>query len=89
LCGSDTHNRLTFVNETYCKTFGKNEDELLGYPFTPLVHPDDITETLAAMEKLKHPASQSLHGTKSPYGKRMEVAGMGRQRHSGYKWKYY
>jgi|GEM_PF-1374263 len=49
----DTENRLTFVNDTYCKTFGKTRDELLGKPFLPLVREEDRASTLAAMEKLK------------------------------------
>ncbi len=45
-------NRFTYVNDAYCKTFGKTREELVGKSFTPLVHEEDIENTLQAMEKL-------------------------------------
>ncbi|ANB03176.1 PAS domain-containing protein [Ectothiorhodospira sp. BSL-9] len=51
----DAQNRLLFVNDTYCRTFGKTRDELLGHSFAPLVHEDDIADTLRAMEGLLQP----------------------------------
>ena len=36
---------LTFVNEAYCRYFDRKRDELIGYSFTPHLHPDD-TEKL-------------------------------------------
>ncbi len=51
----DTQNRFTFVNETYCKTFGKTKEELLGRSFTPVIHEDDLKGTLLAMENLSQP----------------------------------
>ncbi|WP_045221951.1 PAS domain S-box protein [Desulfonatronum thioautotrophicum] len=51
----DTENRFVFVNETYCRTFGKSREELIGRSFAPLVHEDDIQVTLQAMEQLKVP----------------------------------
>lgn len=51
----DTDNRLTYVNDTYCRTFGRTREELMGKSFTPLVHQDDIQATLQAMEGLKVP----------------------------------
>lgn len=49
----NSENRLVFVNETYCRTFGKSREELIGRSFAPLVHEDDIQGTLQAMEQLK------------------------------------
>lgn len=51
----DTENRFTFVNETYCRTFGKTKEELLGRSFTPVIHEDDLNDTLLAMENLTRP----------------------------------
>lgn len=31
-----------FVNEVYCRFFGKSEDELLGRHWHPVAHPDDL-----------------------------------------------
>jgi len=37
----DTEGRLLFVSQSYCTTFGKNQDELLGKKFMPLIHEED------------------------------------------------
>jgi PAS domain S-box-containing protein len=51
----DTSGRFLFVSPTYCRTFGKTEDELLGRQFMPLVHEDDRALTAKAMEALYTP----------------------------------
>ena len=51
----DSEGRFTFVNDVYCKTFGKTREELLGHTFLPLVHEDDIQPTLDAMQGLDVP----------------------------------
>lgn len=51
----DPQGAFTFVNNAYCKMFGRPESELLGTSFVPLVHPDDIAATLAAIELLNVP----------------------------------
>ncbi|HYE78389.1 MAG TPA: PAS domain S-box protein [bacterium] len=33
---------MTFVNDAYCRLFGKTKDELIGSRFNPVVHPDDL-----------------------------------------------
>ncbi len=51
----DPQGCFTFVNEAYCRKFGKTPEELLGTSFQPLVHPEDLPATLAAMEDLNIP----------------------------------
>lgn len=51
----DTEGRFLFVSPSYCKTFGKSSEELMGHQFQPLVHEDDIEETLKEMRKLYQP----------------------------------
>ena len=51
----DREGRLQFVSPSYCKMFGKTEQELLGKTFMPLVHPDDRETTTKEMKKLYHP----------------------------------
>ena len=51
----DTQGRFQFVSPSYCKTFGKTREELLGNAFMPLVHPDDREITAKAMEDLYRP----------------------------------
>jgi PAS domain S-box-containing protein len=51
----DTEGRFLFVSPSYCETFGKTEEELLGNKFMPLVHKDDRKLTAKAMENLCKP----------------------------------
>ncbi len=51
----DAAGRFTYVNDVYCRTFGRQREELLGKTFQPLVHPDDLAATLEAMKGLVVP----------------------------------
>ncbi|MEW6757724.1 MAG: PAS domain S-box protein [Acidobacteriota bacterium] len=51
----DTEGRFLFVSPTYCRLFGKSEEELLGRTFMPLVHEEDLRKTLEAMKDLYRP----------------------------------
>ncbi len=52
----DSEGKFLFVSPSYCKLFGKTEDQLLGKYFMPLVHEEDRKRTELAMEQLKkHP----------------------------------
>lgn len=51
----DLKGRFLFVSPSYCKLFGKTEDELIGNAFMPLVHADDQKMTTKAMESLFRP----------------------------------
>ncbi len=48
----DSDNRFLFVSPSYCQLFGKEEEELIGNSFLPLVHEDDRELTTKAMESL-------------------------------------
>ncbi len=41
-----------FVNEVYCRFFGKSEDELLGRQWHPVAHPDDLPVINAQLARL-------------------------------------
>ncbi|MBN1116755.1 MAG: PAS domain S-box protein [Bacteroidales bacterium] len=47
--------KFMFVSPSYCKLFGKTEEELLGKQFMPLVHEEDQEATELAMQKLFKP----------------------------------
>ncbi len=47
--------RFTFVNDACCRTFGRRREDLLGTQFFPIVFPDDLPNTIAALERLKEP----------------------------------
>ena len=51
----DTAGRFLYVSPSYCKVFGKREEELLGKAFLPLVHDDDRAATEEAMRNLFSP----------------------------------
>ena len=51
----DLDGRFLYVSPSYCKTFGKTEEELLGRNFMTLVHEDDRQMTAEAMENLYIP----------------------------------
>ncbi len=56
----DLEGRFLFVSPSYCRMFGKTEDELLGRTFMPLVHEDDRESTAQAMEALSHPPHTAI-----------------------------
>ena len=43
-----------FVSPSYCRLFGKTEEELVGSSFMPLVHAEDRERTARAMDQLLH-----------------------------------
>ena len=51
----DTDNCFIFVSPSYCETFGKKQEELIGHKFMPLVHKDDQKLTREAMKNLFKP----------------------------------
>ncbi|HPE86079.1 MAG: ATP-binding protein [Bacteroidales bacterium] len=51
----DNQDRFLYVSRSYCETFGKNKQQLLGKSFMPLVHPDDQKSTDEEMKKLQEP----------------------------------
>ena len=51
----DRDGRFEFVSPTYCRLFGKSQEELLGQRFLPLVHEEDQPRTLEAMRDLYRP----------------------------------
>lgn len=54
---------LTFVNEAYCRYFGKSRDELIGQHFDPLIHEDDRTvyDNVSGMITPEHPTVTLEH----------------------------
>lgn len=51
----DPQGRFLFVSPSYCRLFGKSEEDLLGKTFMPMVHEDDRKATNEAMEALFSP----------------------------------
>ena len=42
ICRFDASNRMTFVNEAFCRLFHLRRDEVVGQVWAPIVHPDDL-----------------------------------------------
>lgn len=51
----DIEGRFLFVSPSYCRYFHTSEDALIGNTFHPRIHPDDLDQTLKAMQALKAP----------------------------------
>lgn len=45
--------RITYASPSFCKTFGRRLEELVGGGVEPLVHPEDLTLTLRAFAALR------------------------------------
>jgi PAS domain S-box-containing protein len=48
----DTQYRFLYVSPSYCETFGKTEEELLGKRFMPLIHEDDRDMVANSLKRL-------------------------------------
>jgi PAS domain S-box-containing protein len=57
----DGAGRFLYVSPSYCKVFGKREEDLLGKSFMPLVHEEDRAATEAAMRGLISPPHTDYH----------------------------
>jgi two-component system, cell cycle sensor histidine kinase and response regulator CckA len=69
----DIEGRFLFVSPSYCKMFGKTEQDLINQNFMPLVHDDDREATAKEMENLFQP----------PYSAYMEQRAMTKD---GWRW---
>ncbi len=58
---TDSDGRLLFVSPSYCETFRKTEQELLGTCFFPLVHPEDREAVAASLQRALRPPHHSQH----------------------------
>lgn len=43
---------FVFVNEVYCRLFGKTSEELVGHQWHPVVHPDDLAMVEARLREM-------------------------------------
>ncbi len=61
---------LTFVNESYCRYFNKNREELIGHKFLPLIPDDDREKVFKNISTLnpKNPIVTHEHRVLSPSG---------------------
>ncbi|MCB2206790.1 MAG: PAS domain S-box protein [Bacteroidetes bacterium] len=51
----NTEGEFLYVSPSYCRMFGKTEEELIGQKYLPLVHEEDRELTEIAMKNLYHP----------------------------------
>lgn len=58
ICRLTADGSLSFVNNVYCRFFGKTAAELIGQKWTPVCHPDDLPEVEAQLCLLtpEHPS---------------------------------
>jgi PAS domain S-box-containing protein len=63
---SDLDGRLTFVNDAYCKTYGKSREELLGKIFTSTVSPEDVPTATEMIKAIQSPPHHMQTETRHP-----------------------
>ncbi len=51
----DPEGRFIYASSSFCNTFGKKEEELLGKTYIPQIHADDIESSLKALTELNNP----------------------------------
>lgn len=51
----DSKGRFTYVNDAYCRKFGKTKKQLLNRSYTPLVHKDDRQAAVELVKSLNVP----------------------------------
>lgn len=51
----DPDGRFEFASRSYCETFGKTPEQLIGQKFMPLVHDDDVEATMSAFRATLKP----------------------------------
>jgi len=51
----DKNGVLLFVSPSYCNTFGKSQDELIGSKFMPLIHEEDREKVVETLKKVYKP----------------------------------
>lgn len=63
VCRWTPDKRLTYVNEAYCRCFGKTRDELIGQSFEPLITEEDRGAVRDALSELTpdHPSATAEH----------------------------
>ncbi|MFH0735422.1 MAG: PAS domain-containing sensor histidine kinase [bacterium] len=54
LCIANTNGEFLLLNDTWEKTIGFSKDELIGKNFIDFVHPDDVANTIEAINQLSN-----------------------------------
>ena len=52
ICRFDASNRMTFVNEAFCRMFHLHRNEVVGHVWSPMVHPDDLPMVTQALQSV-------------------------------------
>ena len=52
ICRSTADRRLVYVNDAFCRFFGKSEDDLIGRAWTSIAHPDDLQRIDDSLQQL-------------------------------------
>jgi PAS domain S-box-containing protein len=53
VCRCRLDGTLTFVNDVYCRFFGKRREELTGHRWQPVAHPEDVDRVEAELARLE------------------------------------
>lgn len=53
--------KILYASPTYCRTFGKTEEDLLGKEFVPMIHPEDRAQVGESLQKIFKPPHTTHH----------------------------
>lgn len=73
ICRFDPHGNLTFVNETFCRYFGREREALLGVSILELVYPSDRMDVEEGIAKLTPSAPVSTYEARLFGGDEQEI----------------
>lgn len=52
---TDKYGKLLYASHSFCRTFGKKEEDLIGKIFVPQIHKEDIEHSFKALAELPNP----------------------------------
>ncbi|WP_421657725.1 sensor histidine kinase [Leptothermofonsia sp. ETS-13] len=52
ICGFLPDGTLTFVNQAYCRYFGRTQEELIGHSYVPVIVPEDMQQVEKQLKSL-------------------------------------
>ena len=81
ICRLQPDDTLSYVNQAFCDFFGVPREQLVGQPWQPVVHPDDVDRVRASLAQLS-PAQPVVtvenRACFNPAGQLLEIQSVGR-----------
>ncbi|MBI3349857.1 MAG: PAS domain S-box protein [Burkholderiales bacterium] len=59
ICRFEADGQVTFVNDAFCRFFGVQAEDMVGHPWAPVVHPEDLARVVSEVARL-HPSNPTV-----------------------------